>query len=338
MIAGLYFFKYSIDNGLISPTLRVVLGVLVGLGSVAASELTLRRNYTVLANWLAGAGVAILYTAFWAAHGVYGLVGAPVSFGLMILVTAACGLLALRHEAMVIALLGLLGGFATPVALSTGEDHPIGLFGYLLLLDGALLYLANKRRWPLLAGLSLVGTAVYQAAWIGVRMGPERAGLGIAVLVLFGGVYAFASPRVEEGEDEIWKLTRAATVLLPFLFGLYFGLRGGLGERMYPLALMLAVVSAGAAWIARARSVTWAPTVAAVAGTTSLGAWLAVHDAPAVAWEASLCVALLAAVFHAFLELDVWRPREGAARRPRARRRSRAWARSSAWSARPSCP
>src|SRR5262249_23312986 len=61
VIAGLYFFKYSIEQGLISPTLRVILGTLVGLSAIAASERGLRRTHTVLANWIAGAGVAILY-------------------------------------------------------------------------------------------------------------------------------------------------------------------------------------------------------------------------------------------------------------------------------------
>jgi Predicted membrane protein (DUF2339) len=312
VIAGLYFFKYSIDNGLISPALRVVLGVLVGLAGIGASELTLRRSYTVLANWLAGAGVAILYTAFWAAHGVYGLIGSAPAFAMMIVVTLACGLLALRHEAMVIALLGLLGGFVTPVALSTGEDHPFGLFGYLLLLDGALLYLAHRRRWPVLGALSLLGTALYQAAWIGARMGPEQLGLGMGILVVFGGVYAVASPAAAPGESELGKLTRAATVLLPFGFGLYFGLRADLGARIYPLALMLCVISAGAMWMARARQLAWVSPVAAVAGTTTLGAWLLVHDRAAIGWEAALCAALLATVFHAFLELEARRPSPGA--------------------------
>src|SRR5262249_53490088 len=145
VIAGLYFFKYSMEQGLISPSLRVVLGTLVGLGGAVGSELMLRRKYTVLANWLAGAGVAILYTAVWAAHSAYQLIGSGMAFGLMTLVTLACGLLALRHDAMVIALLGLASGFVTPAAVSTGEDRPFGLFGYLLLLDSALLYLSVKR-------------------------------------------------------------------------------------------------------------------------------------------------------------------------------------------------
>ena len=313
VIAGLYFFKYSLEQGLISPTLRVILGTLVGLGALAASELKLRRDYTVLANWLAGAGIAILYIAFWAAHSVYGLVGSASSFGLMILVTATCGLLANRHDAIVIALLGLLGGFVTPVALSTGEDHPFGLFGYLLMLDGALLYLAVKKRWPSLGALSLLGTALYQVAWIGARMGPERLGLGMSVIVVFGGVYAWALPAPEGDEPGTWKLARAAAVLLPFGFGLYFGLRSDLGEHLYPLGAMLVVLSVGAASMARAQRTGWISLGAAVGSVSVIGAWLVVHDRAEIAWETAGVVTLLATVYHAFVEIERLRPRHEAA-------------------------
>ena len=308
VIAGLYFFKYSIESGLLSPPLRVLLGTLVGLGGVIASEVTLRRKYTVLANWLGGAGVAILYTSFWAAHALYHLVGSLPSFGLMGLVTVTCGLLAMRHDTMVVALLGLAGGFATPFALSTGEDHPFGLFGYLLLLDSALLYLSVKRRWPVLGALSLLGTFFYQAAWIGARMGPERMVLGMGIVVVFAALYGLSLPEPSDDEGATWPLTRAATVLLPFGFGLYFGFRSDLGESFVPLGVMMLVLSGGAAWMSRARSTGWVATAAACAAMAVSGAWMIGHDRAAAAWEVVGLVAAIGAVFHAFRELDHARP------------------------------
>ncbi|NIP57860.1 MAG: DUF2339 domain-containing protein, partial [Gemmatimonadetes bacterium] len=158
----------------LTPTLRVVLGTLAGLGCVVASEVPLRRRYPVLANWLAGAGSAILYLAFWAGTSLFGLIPNTVGFALMGGVTAMTCLLAVRHHAMPIAILGLLGGFATPILLSTGSDRPVALFSYLLLLDGALLWAAHHRRWPALGLLSLGLTTLYQAIWILGDMGPER--------------------------------------------------------------------------------------------------------------------------------------------------------------------
>jgi hypothetical protein len=319
VIAGLYFFKYSLDNGLISPSLRVVMGTLTGLGCVAGSERTRRRETPVLGNWLAGAGIAILYIAFWSAHAAYGLVGMPVSFGLMALVTLACGLLSIRHDSLVIALLGLAGGFSTPLALSSGSDQPLGLFGYLLILDVALLYLAHKRSWPVLGALSLAGTFLYQMLWVGARMGPDRLVLGMGVVLVFAGVFGAAMPRAKRGdgaegaadEGPLWSVTRAASTLLPFGFGLYFGLRSDLGEHLYPLGAMLALLSIGAAWIARARRRPWLGLASAIAGVTVLGTWLARHDTAEIAWEVAGIFVAFAAIYHGFLELERYRPREG---------------------------
>ncbi len=308
VIAGLYFFKYSMEQGLISPTLRVLLGALAGLGGLAASERMIRRDYTVLANWLAGAGIAILYIAFWAAHGVYGLIGMPAAFGLMILVTGLCGFLAVRRQAMVIAVLGLLGGFATPVALSSGSDHPIGLFGYLLLLDVALLYLALKRGWPLLAALSLGGTVLYQAGWIGERMRPDSLPLGIAIVLVFSAVFTFTLQRMPNAASRSGLLTRASAFVLPFVFGLYFGLRSDLGQHLYPIGGMLIVLSVGALFIARQSGAAWISVGGAVGSVSVLGAWLLRHDAAPIAWEVTGLVALLALVFHGAFELELRKP------------------------------
>jgi uncharacterized membrane protein len=136
-LAGLLFFKYSIEHGLFPPWLRVVLGTVVGIASVAGSELALRRRYAGTANALAGGGLVVLYAAFWAASVRYELIGLTPGFVLMAAVTTTGCALAWRHEAQVTAVLALVGGFLTPLLLSSGADRPFGLFGYLLLLDTA---------------------------------------------------------------------------------------------------------------------------------------------------------------------------------------------------------
>src|SRR5262249_6853020 len=66
-LAGLFFFRYSIEHGLIPPWLRVIVGTLAGLGCVLAAERGLRRDYGRTADARAGAGGVILYVSFWAA-------------------------------------------------------------------------------------------------------------------------------------------------------------------------------------------------------------------------------------------------------------------------------
>ena len=75
-------------------------------------------------------------------------------------------LLSIRRESLFIAVLGLLGGFATPVLLSTGENRPIPLFAYLLLLNVGLAWVAYSRGWPVLTWLTLGFTILYQWGWV----------------------------------------------------------------------------------------------------------------------------------------------------------------------------
>src|SRR5213594_495569 len=274
-LAGLLFFKYSVEHGLIPPWLRVVLGTVVGVACIAGSEWTLRRQYARTADALAGAGMVILYAAFWAASIRYGLVPTPVAFVLMVAVTASGCILSWRHTSQVIASLGLIGGFLTPLLLSTGADRPIGLFGYVLLLDTGLLYLARQRRWPVLALLSLAGTLFYQALWIGTRMGPDRLLLGLAILGAFAFLFA-AAPRLAGGEeaDLEWLVAQAGGVLVPFAFVLYFASSTRFSLHFHPYGILLVPLSAAAGWIARAQRTYRIGLAAAAATVAIVGAWL----------------------------------------------------------------
>ncbi|MCU0673357.1 MAG: DUF2339 domain-containing protein [Myxococcota bacterium] len=308
VIAGLYFFQYSIEHGLISPALRLALGVGVGLTCVAASELRLRHRHPTLAQWLTGAGIAILYVAFWAGRALYELYPSWAASVAMIATTGACITLASARRSVVVAALGLFGGFVTPLALSTGQDRPIALFGYLLVLDGAMLWLAYRRRWAWLALASLVGTALYQVGWILARLDEPRVLLGAGILGLFALVFA-ALPRrasVEgvEGEgareDRLWAATRAGGVLVPLLLANHLSHRGDLAAHFAVTAPLLLALAAGSAWVGARHGTSTLPLIAAIACVGSLfGATLV--DATQV-WQLVALLLGLALVFHVATE------------------------------------
>src|SRR5438045_8656691 len=102
----------------------------------------------------------------------------------MTLITAVAFLLAVRLNAIVVAVLGLAGGFLTPVLLSTGQDHPLGLFVYIALLDVGLLAVAQRQRWNTLPILGAAGTVLMQIGWIGTFFVPEKYFAGNKVLVV----------------------------------------------------------------------------------------------------------------------------------------------------------
>jgi uncharacterized membrane protein len=299
----LLFFQYSIEHGLISPTMRVVLGAIVGICCVVGSEWLVRRGQAAAASALAGAGVVILYGATWAAQNLYSLIGTLPAFVLMILITVVCVALAVSRDAPFIAVLGLLGGFATPILVASDVDSPAALFGYILLLDLGLLWLARARGWSLLAILSLAGTALHQAIWIFGSMDEERAGLGLAVLAVFGLVFLFSGSGDRE-PSRLWRATRAGGVAIPFAFGLHFAGTTQLAENPWPLGVLLLILSAGACWLARRQT----QDVAVAAAGASLGImalWFLTHRvSPSLAWQAMALCVTLAALFTVAAEIS----------------------------------
>src|SRR5882672_4459900 len=305
-LAGLLFFKYSIEKGLITPEMRVVFGTFTGLGCLVGSEWLRSRGYRQTSEGISGAGVVILYAAFWAAHVLYGLIGLPLVFGLMVLVTAACCLLAVRHSSLLIAVLGLVGGFATPLLLASGTDRPIGLFGYVLLLDLGLLAVGRKGAWPSLGVLCLLGTVLMQGLWITARMGPERLFLGLVILVVFALLFVVAGRLVGgRAPSGGWLWSQVGAILFPFVFALYFAGRVEMGPHLYPIAILLGLLSAGACWVGREQNVRALGTGAAAASLVVTAVWLLQHTlTEALAWETVAVVAGLTAIFHIFVELD----------------------------------
>ncbi len=163
-LAGTLFVKYSIDQGWISPPVRITLGVLFGVALLLTGEF-LRRGYRLLAQACSAAGVADLFACFLAAGNLYHLIPNPLAFALMGL-TAAVGVALSLRQGPLVAVVGLIGGFFTPYWLSTGAHRPGPLFGYLLLLQVGLLAVTRLRRWWPLAGLTLLGGMVWAGLWL----------------------------------------------------------------------------------------------------------------------------------------------------------------------------
>ncbi|MFO0708218.1 MAG: DUF2339 domain-containing protein [Sandaracinus sp.] len=304
VIAALYFFQYSIEHGWIGPFARVLIGVTAGLACVVGSE-PLRRRYdgataggapiaATLANWLAGAGIAILYASSWAASGLYHLVPTLVSGIFMVAVTGACAVLAVYRDSLAIAVLGLFGGFLTPIALSTGEDRPISLFTYLFLLDGALLYLAQRKRWPSLAALALAFTALYQLAWIFGRMTEATTLIGLVITLAFAALFAgvtMLAPADDEGEEgeaasRTNLLVRVAAVLLPFLLAFAFAAQRGSAVGFGTTLFLVCVLSLGAVLVGVRDRLGWLAPAAASASSALLLVFLVrQHASESIVWQ-----------------------------------------------------
>ncbi|HTV43543.1 MAG TPA: DUF2339 domain-containing protein [Candidatus Sulfotelmatobacter sp.] len=162
-----FFIKYAFDNNLIPPFVRVAIGFLAGLGLVAGGVVMSRKNFPALSQTLCATGVVILYAVTFACHSIYHFqfFALVPTFLLMAVITTAAFLLAVRLDALVVAILGMLGGFLTPLLLSTGQDNPSALFGYIAILDAGLIVVALNKRWHFLVALAALGTAFMQIGW-----------------------------------------------------------------------------------------------------------------------------------------------------------------------------
>ncbi len=158
LVVGVGFFlKYSIDHGYLSSTARVLLSVAAGLAMLIAGIRILGDKYHVMGQGLLGGGIATLYFSAFAAANFYHLISMPVAFAAMIGVTTLSGFIAVRFHSKLTAVLGVIGGYGTPVMLSTGQVNFPGLYGYMLVLGLGVLGICAWKRWPLLSYLSFTG-------------------------------------------------------------------------------------------------------------------------------------------------------------------------------------
>lgn len=224
LFLGLAFFvKYSFEHNFITPEMRVAIGFMAGAGLLAGGLLMSRKGYAVLGQSLAATGILALYASTFAAHAFYRFIGFIPTFALMILITVTAFLLSVRLEAQVVAVLGLLGGFLTPIVLSTGKDNPLGLFGYISLLDLGLIAVVRRTRWTHLVLLAALGTLGMQCAWVGKFFAVEKTFTAILIFLTMEALFLAAFVLAQKRDEEDHWITEAAFLeaLAPLVFAFY---------------------------------------------------------------------------------------------------------------------
>lgn len=159
LVVGVGFFlKYSIEHGLITPVGRVALSTVSGLAMLIAGTRLLGRKYHVFGQGLLGGGIAILYFSVFAASSFHHLIESPSAFALMGLVTVLAGGIAVQFHSILVAVLGIIGGYGTPIMLSSDVVNYSGLYGYILVLGCGVLGVCYWKNWPLVNYLSFAAT------------------------------------------------------------------------------------------------------------------------------------------------------------------------------------
>src|SRR5947209_1113768 len=160
-----FFVKYAFENNWITPAMRIVAGAIVGTLLIAVSLLPRIRSYRVPAQSLSATGLLILYADVYAAHAFYNLMPLTATIALMWIVTAGALALANYLAAQSVTWLAVIGGFVTPLLLSTGYTNPILFVVYIGMLDCAVAAVVRLKGWSYLLSVASFLSVILLSAW-----------------------------------------------------------------------------------------------------------------------------------------------------------------------------
>src|SRR5882724_723388 len=254
LLVGFSFgLKYAFDNNWIGPSGRVAIGILIGALMMPWSSWLLGRGYPYFSEGIVALGEATLFLSVWAGCQYYTLYSRDVGFFGMILITAAMAAISLGRDSQRIAVLCLLGGYATPMLVSTGQDHQIVLFTYLLILGAGMLVMGERKDWYSLAPIAFIATEIYYWGWYTEfyhRSGSQPLERTVVFATLFFLLFAAlpALRAMKEGamsEIDILVTTVNAFAYVGALYALFWP------DDRWPFTLLILALAAGHIAVAR---------------------------------------------------------------------------------------
>jgi len=217
LVATTLFLKWAIDNRYIGPIGRILAGLIAGAGVILWSERFRRQNFNAFSYALKVIGSGALYLSLWAAFQLYHLLPADTALCAMILVTAWNAYMAWSQNSQILAAYALVGGFATPLLLSTGSNHEIFLFTYILAIDIATVVLVRLKPWPRLLLGAFPATVAFFIAWYvnwyNVYQTPQPLIITTLFVILFFITFVTPSIRSRRGSQQIY--TPLTQIFLP---------------------------------------------------------------------------------------------------------------------------
>ncbi|MCR8959413.1 DUF2339 domain-containing protein [Variovorax sp. S2] len=185
LFLGLAFLlRYTAERVTVPVELRYAAVALVGAGLLALGWF-LRRKRTSYALILQGAGIGVFYLTTLAAMKVHELLPPTAGFAFLFGVAVLSAVLAVLQNAPLLAIVAALEGFAAPVLASTGQNRPVGLFTYLLVLDVGIVLIAWFKAWRVLNLIGFVGTFTLAAGWAQKYYTDDQYGIVQPFLLVF---------------------------------------------------------------------------------------------------------------------------------------------------------
>jgi uncharacterized membrane protein len=286
-LGGFFLVRLSIQQGLVGPGVRVMLGALLGIAVIAAGEWARRSDRLAgiaglpsahIPSILTAAGTTIAYADVYAAYALYGFLSPGVAFVLLGVVALATLAAALLHGPA-LAGLGLVGAYVTPLLVASNRPDYWSLYIYLGVVTAAAFALARLRMWRWLAVTAIAFAVLW--ALPGIHDGRVDAltahlfhvvvGFGLAALMIVAGM-PYGPPAQPGRIDAVSSGALAAFVAAATILVLASG--------HDPLALtaLVALVVATCAIAWRSEAATAAVPAAAVLVAVVFAHWAADTD------------------------------------------------------------
>jgi uncharacterized membrane protein len=233
-LAAVFLVRYAIEQGWLSPLVRVNLGSGTGLLLMLAGEALRKRTPEALKaligkNYLppsvSASGLFACFASVYAAYQLYGLIPGPLTFAVMACLSV-WGFVYSMRQGTLVALIGLIGGYATPALIAGSLSSGWILAGYLLLITAASLWVVRSGRHGGLAALALAGSAAWAYSWI-LHLAFVTGTAPLAVFLLASAclfaAYMHLQP-LRSPKDEIERLCHRGAGPAGFLIFLCFAL------------------------------------------------------------------------------------------------------------------
>lgn len=218
--------KFAIDNDLISPTIRVMLGYLVG-GLLLGVAVRLKAKYHTYSAVLLSGAMAIFYFMTYISHSFYEFIPDLLAFGIMVAVTGMTVAAAVYYKEQIIALIGQVGAYAIPFLLSDGSDDMQTLFTYMAIINVGILFVAFRQYWKALYVSAFILSWMFLSAWILIEYdGVEDFGLAFTFAVVFFVLFYLTFLAYKLVRAEKYQLTDVFLLLSNsfIFFGIGYGL------------------------------------------------------------------------------------------------------------------
>ncbi len=245
-----FLLKYASEHVTIPIEIRLAA---VAAGGIALLALgwRLRMSRAGYAMSLQGAAIGVLYLTVFAALRLYALLPPIAAFTLLFWIAALSSFLAIRQDAMALAILGVVGGFAAPVLTSSGGGSHVMLFSYYAVLNAGIFGIAWFKAWRLLNVVGFVCTFVVGTLWGVTRYRPEDFGTTEPFLLLFFLFYVgIATLYAVRRSLEVRRYVDAALVFGTPLVAA--GLQGALVRR-FEYGMAWSAIAAAAIYLSLAR-------------------------------------------------------------------------------------